>query len=69
MCILVVTFRSQGFPCAAVRQVTVVDNGQKVEWLNELEWVGGEIWANIWQVGILSSPSAIIDSPHTRFCA
>ncbi|GAQ86649.1 glutamine cyclotransferase [Klebsormidium nitens] len=34
---------------AAVRQVTVRDNGRDVGYLNELEWVGNEIWANVWQ--------------------
>jgi glutaminyl-peptide cyclotransferase len=30
------------------RRVTVTDNGQPVPMLNELEWVDGEILANIW---------------------
>jgi glutaminyl-peptide cyclotransferase len=30
-------------------KLTVTDNGQPVFNLNELEWVKGEIWANIWQ--------------------
>jgi glutamine cyclotransferase len=29
--------------------VTVTDDGQPVDQLNELEWVKGEIYANIWQ--------------------
>jgi glutamine cyclotransferase len=29
--------------------VEVFDNGQPVTWLNELEYVNGEIFANIWQ--------------------
>lgn len=29
--------------------ITVTDQGRPVEALNELEWVEGEIWANIWQ--------------------
>lgn len=34
----------------AVRDsITVIDNGTEVKSLNELEWVKGEIWANIWQ--------------------
>jgi len=32
-----------------VRSVTVTENGQPVVKLNELEWVDGNIWANIWQ--------------------
>jgi glutaminyl-peptide cyclotransferase len=30
-------------------RLTVTDNGQPVKFLNELEWVKGEIYANIWQ--------------------
>ncbi len=37
-----VTFEEQ-------RRITVTVDGQPVAQLNELEWVGGEIWANIWQ--------------------
>jgi glutamine cyclotransferase len=32
-----------------VRQVTVRDGGQPVARLNELEYVRGEVWANVWQ--------------------
>ncbi len=32
-----------------VRQVPVTMNGQPLKNLNELEWINGEIWANIWQ--------------------
>lgn len=28
--------------------VQVTDGGQAVNALNELEWVDGEVWANIW---------------------
>ena len=31
------------------RRITVRDNGNPVDNLNELEWVHGEIYANIWQ--------------------
>jgi glutamine cyclotransferase len=31
-----------------LRSVTVTENGQPVAKLNELEWVDGKIWANIW---------------------
>lgn len=30
-----------------LRSVTVAENGTPVSWLNELEWVKGEIWANV----------------------
>ena len=33
-----------------VRKVTVKDGGQMVRWLNELEYIEGEIWANVYQV-------------------
>ncbi|MEZ6018316.1 MAG: glutaminyl-peptide cyclotransferase [Planctomycetota bacterium] len=32
-----------------LRRVTVTDGGQKVFKLNELEWIEGELWANVWQ--------------------
>ena len=34
---------------AVERTVTVTDHGTPVTQLNELEWVKGEIWANVWQ--------------------
>jgi glutaminyl-peptide cyclotransferase len=30
-------------------QIAVVDNGKGIRWLNELEFVRGEVYANIWQ--------------------
>lgn len=33
---------------SAVRSIRVRDAGQLVSQLNELEWVDGEIWANVW---------------------
>jgi glutaminyl-peptide cyclotransferase len=33
-----------------VRRVTVTGNGREVRNLNELEYVDGEIWANVWKV-------------------
>jgi glutamine cyclotransferase len=32
-----------------LRSITVTENGRPVAKLNELEWVNGKIWANIWQ--------------------
>lgn len=32
-----------------VRTVTVRDGGREVRDLNELEWIAGEVWANVWQ--------------------
>jgi len=34
---------------AVQKQLTVSDHGTPVSQLNELEWVKGEIWANLWQ--------------------
>ncbi|HEX8692569.1 MAG TPA: glutaminyl-peptide cyclotransferase [Longimicrobium sp.] len=33
---------------AVTRTVEVTDGGQPVHQLNELEWVRGEVWANVW---------------------
>jgi glutaminyl-peptide cyclotransferase len=33
---------------AVTRRVTVTENGSPVRYLNELEWVKGELWANVW---------------------
>jgi glutamine cyclotransferase len=32
-----------------VRSVVVQDGEHKIVYLNELEWIDGEIWANVWQ--------------------
>jgi len=34
---------------AVTKSITVTENGQPVSKLNELEWVKGEIWANVWE--------------------
>jgi glutamine cyclotransferase len=34
---------------STTKTLAVTDNGTPVEKLNELEWVKGEIWANVWQ--------------------
>lgn len=34
---------------AVQKSIDVTDNGTPVTQLNELEWVKGEIWANVWQ--------------------
>jgi glutamine cyclotransferase len=31
------------------KTIAVTDQGQPVSKLNELEWVKGEIWANVWE--------------------
>lgn len=30
-------------------QVQVLDRGEPVDQLNELEWINGQVWANVWQ--------------------
>ncbi len=35
------------------RRVAVAHQGRPVENLNELEWVGGQIYANVWRTGII----------------
>jgi len=32
-----------------IRRITVLDGTRRIDALNELEWVRGEIWANVWQ--------------------
>ena len=32
-----------------VKRIEVTDDGRPIKWLNELEWVDGLIYANIWQ--------------------
>lgn len=34
---------------AVERSITVTMNGSPVSQLNELEWIDGQIWANVWQ--------------------
>ena len=35
--------------CQEIRRITVHDGDQPVNMLNELEWIRGELWANVWQ--------------------
>jgi len=41
------------------RRITVRDHGQPVLNLNELEWVRGEIYANIWQKDVIARISPV----------
>lgn len=34
--------------------VNVNDAGQPVKWVNELEWINDEVWANIWQTDCIA---------------
>jgi glutamine cyclotransferase len=38
----------------AVARIEVYDNEKKVDQLNELEYIDGEIWANIWQTDLIA---------------
>ena len=44
---------------AVLRTIRVTDAGRPVTQLNELEWIEGEIWANVWQTDRIAriSPS------------
>jgi len=44
---------------AAVRTIRVRDAGQAVSQLNELEWVDGEIWANVWMTDRIARISPV----------
>ena len=37
----------------AVRKIEVYDNEKKVDQLNELEYINGEIWANVWMTDLI----------------
>jgi len=37
-----------------VRRVTVHDSERPITALNELEWIDGEIWANVWQQDVIA---------------
>jgi glutaminyl-peptide cyclotransferase len=39
---------------AVVRTIQVNNAGSEIRQLNELEWVNGEIWANIWQTDLIA---------------
>ena len=41
------------------RRITVHDHGQPVTNVNELEWVRGEIYANIWQKDVIARISPV----------
>ncbi|KAF8068414.1 hypothetical protein HT031_002103 [Scenedesmus sp. PABB004] len=43
---------AKGF--AAVKRVVVNDGTRTVEYLNELEMIGGELWANVWQTNCIA---------------
>lgn len=61
-----------------VSQIEVYDNEKKVDQLNELEYINGEIWANIWMTDLIAridpvsgkvlgyiNLKGILNDPHT----
>jgi len=36
-----------------VRKISVTLNGRLLDQLNELEWIEGEVWANVWQTDLI----------------
>lgn len=47
------------------RRVAVTRNGQPQRRLNELEWIGGRIWANVWQtdeIVIINPETGVVES-------
>jgi glutamine cyclotransferase len=42
-----------------VRRITVKDGATPITMLNELEWVKGEIWANVWQTDRIARISPV----------
>jgi len=54
--------------CSEIRKVVVKDNGQPVPNLNELEYIKGEIWANVYQVLSLISCSWKMSCRAELFC-
>jgi glutamine cyclotransferase len=39
---------------AEIRRIQVRDGSRQIQMLNELEWVRGEIWANVWQTNLIA---------------
>lgn len=48
----ILTFRDRT-TFAVLGQVAVTSNGVPVERINELECVGGQVWANVWQTDVI----------------
>ena len=41
---------------AVMKMVTVKYQDNEVPFINELEYIDGEVWANVWQVSCLLPP-------------
>jgi glutaminyl-peptide cyclotransferase len=41
------------------RKLQVKDSGKPVTSLNELEWIRGEVWANVWQTSLIACISPV----------
>ncbi len=48
----VITVRSAD-DFSVLRSIVVTLNGKRINRINELEWIEGEIWANVWQQDII----------------
>lgn len=44
---------------ALQKTVTVHDGAAHIPWVNELEWVDGEIWGNVWQTECIARISPV----------
>lgn len=50
---------------AALRRVTVTQDGVPLKNINELEWIEGKIWANVWQtddIVIINPQTGVVES-------
>jgi len=45
--------------CQELRRITVHDGDHQIDMLNELEWIRGELWANIWQTDRIARISPV----------
>lgn len=48
-----------------VSHIEVMDNRQRIMYLNELEWIGGKIWANVYTtnlIAVIDPESGVVES-------
>jgi glutamine cyclotransferase len=45
--------------CQELRRITVHDGDRPIDMLNELEWVRGELWANVWMTDRIARISPV----------
>lgn len=59
-----ITFRDPA-TFKATRRITVTRNGTALKNINELEWIDGKIWANVWQtdnIVVINPQTGVIES-------